>query len=182
MGFRLNVDLETGSGPTQEAYIRIDNYRFNKVTSEIILTTTTWLDVEKAHAFNRQYIDESLKNAVGLVSQDVLYYDNPESEGEEVKIPIVYKASVTEIEEVEFPIYEEQETIEETPYVSFDDNGDEVTKYKAEVVIKKVLVDKYTETKEVVKPELLENLYEFSYNVIKKKLAELFPEDKIERI
>ena len=31
MGFILNVDLETSAGPTQEAYIRIDNYRFNKV-------------------------------------------------------------------------------------------------------------------------------------------------------
>ncbi len=54
MGFRLNVDLETGSGPTQEAYIRIDNYRFNKVTSEIVLTTTTWLNKDKASSFIRK--------------------------------------------------------------------------------------------------------------------------------
>jgi hypothetical protein len=182
MGFRLNVDLETGSGPTQEAYVRIDNYRFNKVTSEIILTTTTWLSVEKAHAFNRKYLDENLKNAEGLVSQDVLYYDSPDSEGEEIKIPIIFKASTTQSEEIEFPVFEERESIEEVPYVSFDENGDEITKYKSKVVKKKVVVDNYIETKEVIKPELLENLYEFSYSVVKKELAELFPEDKIEKI
>ena len=182
MGFKLNIDLETGSGPTQEAYVRIDNYRFNKVTSEIILTTTTWLNIEKAHAFNRTYLEESLKNAEGLVSADVLYYPTPDSEGEEVSIPIVYKAPVAIREEVEFPIYEEQETIEEVPYVSFDENGDEITKYKDEIAVKKVLVDSHKEIREVIKPELLTNLYEFAYEVIKNKLAELFPEDKIEKI
>lgn len=182
MGFRLNVDLETGSGPTQEAYIRIDNYRFNKVTSELVLTTTTWLDVERAHAFNRKYLDENLKNAEGLVSQNVLYYPTPDSEGEELTIPIVFKAPLVETQEVEFPIYEDQESIEEIPYVSFDENGDEITKYKAEVVVKKVLVNSYTETKEVINTELLSNLYEFSYEVVRKKLTELFPEDKIEKL
>jgi len=72
MGFRLNVDLETGSGPTQEAYIRIDNYRFNKVTSELLITTTTWLNIEKAQAFNRKYLDENLKNAVGSCIRSAL--------------------------------------------------------------------------------------------------------------
>ena len=182
MGFILNVDLETQAGPTQEAYIRIDNYRFNKVTSEIILTTTTWLDIEKAHSFNRKYIDENLKNAQGLVSSDVLYYDTPESEGKEIKIPILFKAPIAVEEEIEFPIYEQKDFIEQVPYVSFDKNGDEVTKYKDEVVNKKVKVDSYIEKKQVIKPELLDNLYEFSYSVVKKKLAELFPEDKIEKI
>lgn len=182
MGFRLNVDLETGSGPTQEAYIRIDNYRFNKVTSELLITTTTWLNIEKAQAFNRKYLDENLKNAVGLVASEVLYYPSPDSEGEEITIPNVFKAAVVEEEEITFPIYEEQETIVQVPYVSFDANGDEVTKYKDEIRKIQLEVDSYKEVKRVVKPELLSNLYEFSYSVLFNELAELFPEDKIEKL
>lgn len=182
MGFRINVDLETGSGPTQEAYIRIDNYRFNKVTSDLLITTTTWLDVEKAHDFNRKYLDENLKNAVGLISAEVLYYPTPDSEGEEITIPNVFKAPVVQKEELTFPVYEEQETIVQVPYVSFDANGDEITKYRDEVQKLQVQVDSYKDTKQVVKPELLTNLYEFSYNVLFNELAKLFPKDKIEKI
>lgn len=182
MGFRLNVDLETGSGPTQEAYIRIDNYRFNKVTSELVLTTTTWLNVDKAHAFNRKYLDEPLKNAEGLVPADVLYYDSPDSEGVEVNIPILFKASLADIEEVEFPTYEQKEVIEQIPYVSFDSNGDEVTKYRDELVVKEVKTGSYKEKKEVINTQVLTNLYEHAYGIIKNKLSELFPIDKIEKI
>lgn len=182
MGFRLNVDLETGSGPTQEAYIRIDNYRFNKVTSEIVLTTTTWLNKDKAHSFNRKYLDESLKNAEGLVASNVLYYDGPESEGIEVEIPILFKAYLAETIEQEFDTFDKKEVIEQVPYVSFDSNGDEVTKYKDELVTKEIKTGSYKEKKDVINIEVLNNLYEYAYNVVKKKLAELFPEDKIEKI
>ncbi len=182
MGFRLNVDLETGSGPTQEAYIRIDNYRFNKVTSEIVLTTTTWLNKDKASSFNRKYLDEDLKNAEGLVAANVLYYDNPESEGVDVTIPILFKASLAETKEIEFPTFEKKEVIEQIPFVSFDSNGDEITKYRDELVTKEVQTGSYKEKKEVINIEVLNNLYEFSYNVVKNKLAELFPIDKIEKI
>jgi len=182
MGFRLNVDLETGSGPTQEAYVRIDNYRFNKVTSELVLTTTTWLNKDKAASFNRTYLDESLKNAEGLVSANVLYYDTPESEGEEVEIPILFKTSLAELTEIELPLYEKKEVIEQVPYVSFDSNGDEVTKYRDELIVKEVQTGSYKDKREVIDISVLNNLYEYSYSVVKKKLAELFPEDKIEKI
>lgn len=182
MGFRLNVDLETEAGPTQEAYIRIDNYRFNKITSEVILTTTTWLNKEKSHAFNRTYLEENLKNAEGLVSADVLYYPTGGKKEVEVAIPIIYRAPVAVVEEIEFPIYEEQETVEEVPYVSFDENGDEITKYKDQINLVKVKVGTKKEIRNKINPEIITNLYEFAYKVVKNKLAELFPEDKIEKI
>ena len=34
MGFIINADLETSQGPTQELYIRIDGFTFNKVTAQ----------------------------------------------------------------------------------------------------------------------------------------------------
>lgn len=181
MGFILNVDLETGSGPTQEAYVRIDNYRFNKVTSEIQLTTTCWLDVEKAHSFNREYLDQPLGNAIGLVPANVLYYPDVDSDGIEVTIPNIFKGSVATRKEIEIPTYEEVEKIVQVPYVSFDENGDEITLYKDEVVVEKEVISTEKVTKDVIDTELVTNIYEFGYGIIKDKLKEFFPEDKIEK-
>lgn len=182
MGFRLNVDLETSSGPTQEAYIRIDNYRFNKVTSELVITTTAWLDVEKAHSFNRKYLEESLKNAVGLIGTDVLYYPDSTSDGEDVKIPNVFKHSVAVEEEVEFNTYREVEKLVQVPYVSFNFDGEEVTKYKDEVVIEKEVSSTYKEKRSVIDPSVIENIYEYSYGVLRQHLIKLFPEGAIVKI
>jgi len=182
MGFKLNVDLETSSGPTQEAYIRIDNYRFNKVTSEIVLTTTSWLDIDKAHNFNRQYLEEPLKNAVGLIGAEVLYYPDAESEGEEITIPNVFKANVVVEQEVEFNTYKEVEKLVQVPYVSFDFNGDEITKYKDEIVVEKEIASSYKEVRKVIDPSVISNLYEYSYGVVKQNLKKLFPEETIEKI
>jgi hypothetical protein len=182
MGFRLNVDLETSSGPTQEAYIRIDNYRFNKVTSELILTTTAWLSEEKAHSFNRRYLEEPLKNAVGLIGSDVLYYPDHTQEGQELHIPNIFRAKVAVVEEVEFNTYREVEKLVQVPYVSFDFNGEEVTKYKDEIVIEKEIESSYTEKRSIINPEVLSNLYEYSYKVVKEQLKDLLPEEAIEKI
>ena len=97
-------------------------------------------------------------------------------------IPIIYRAPVAVVEEIEFPIYEEQETVEEVPYVSFDENGDEITKYKDQINLVKVKVGTKKEIRNKINPEIITNLYEFAYKVVKNKLAELFPEDKIEKI
>lgn len=182
MGFRLNVDLETSSGPTQEAYIRIDNYRFSKVTHELILTTTTWLNQEKAHSFNRKYLEEPMKNAVGLISAGVLYYPDPTSEGEEITIPNLFKHNVVVEQEVEFNTYREVEKLVQVPYVSFDFNGDEVTKYKDEIVVEKEIASSYTEKRNVLDASVITNLYEYSYNVVKQNLMKLFPEETIEKL
>lgn len=180
MGFKLNVDLETSSGPTHEAYIRIDNYRFNKVTSEVVVTTTCWLDITKAHSFNRKTIQEPLKNAVGLVASKVLYYDNEKSQGVEVTIPNLFKGFIVEKQEVVIPKYEVRQVNKKVPYISFDEMGEEITLTRTITETEEVRVGEDIEVKEVINPELLSDLYGFSYKIVKEKLKEIFPEDKIE--
>lgn len=180
MGFILNVDLETSAGPTHEAYIRIDNYRFNKVTSELTVTTTCWLSSQKAHSFNRQSIDEPLKNAVGLIGSKVLYYPDDVSEGVEIDIPNLFKGHIVEKQVVVTPIYENKVVNKEVPYISFDEMGEEITLMRTITESEKVKVGENKEVKEVINPELLSNLYDFSYKLVKNKLKELIPEDKIE--
>jgi len=179
MGFRLNVDLETSAGPTQEAYIRIDNYRFNKVTSELTVTTTCWLDSEKAHSFNRSTLDEPLGNAVGLIGSKVLYYPDEVSDGIELEIPNLFKGTVVEKKEIEVPIYENKQVTKKVPYISFDKMGEEITLTREVTETKKVEVGSNTVVKEVINPELISDLYGFSYKLVKEKLTEFFPEEQI---
>ena len=181
MGFILNVDLETSSGPTHEAYIRVDNYRFNKVTSELIVTTTAWLNAKKAHNFNRKYIDEPLKNAVGLIGSEVIYYNGEDNTGIEVSIPNLFKGKVTEVKSVEIPIYEQRPVEKEVPYISFDQDGEEITLTRKVTENEKVQVDTKTEIKEIINPEVLTNLFDYSYGVVKKELMKIFPESLIEK-
>ena len=180
MGFILNVDLETSAGPTQEAYIRIDNYRFNKDTSEVIVTTTCWLDPKKAHSFNRTSIEEPLGNAVGLIGSKALFYSDEDSEGTEIEIPNLFKGHVVEEQTVSTPIFENKKITKKVPYISFDEMGEEITLEREITEVKEVQVGNTLNVKKVINPELLGNLYEFSYGLVKKKLAEIFPEDKIE--
>jgi len=53
MGIRLQVDLETNRGPTNELYIRIDFFKINRTVGTITFTTTLWL--------NKELADNSLK-------------------------------------------------------------------------------------------------------------------------
>tara|TARA_R110000851_G_scaffold126767_5_gene258472 strand:- start:502 stop:1050 length:549 start_codon:yes stop_codon:yes gene_type:complete len=175
MGFILNIDLETSSGPTEQAYVRIDNYRFNKVTSEVLITTTTWLDYKRAQEFNREYLEDDLKNAQGLIGSKIIYYKDKDDEGQEINIPNQFKVKVAQVEEVSIPEYEDREVIKSKPYISFDENGDEITKYKDVIENEKVVVNESVEIKNKVNNELVSNLYEFAYGALKVELSKMFP-------
>ena len=90
MGFLVNVDLETTSGPTSEFYIRIENWKINRASNLITFTTTAWLNKEYATNFNRKYADDNKRNAVGLVGSKVVYYEDELSKGEKVNIKNLY--------------------------------------------------------------------------------------------
>jgi hypothetical protein len=87
MGFVLNVDLETSEGPSHEVYTRIESLSYNKVTSEVRFQLTYWLDRDHAIRFNRTYLSEERKNAIGLVQERVLYFEDDISDGKEVLLP-----------------------------------------------------------------------------------------------
>ena len=182
MGFILKgIDLETSSGPTQEAYIRIDNYRVNKVTSRLTYAISSWIDEESAQRFNREYFDEPRKNAIGLIAQEVVYYEEGDSEGQDVKIDNRYEVDLYKEEKVEIPIYEKVMKEEEVPYVSFDENGDEIEKIRTINVEKQEVVRVEEKIKQVIDNEILSNLAGYCYNHLKNELGKIFPVDNIEK-
>jgi len=179
MGFVLDVDLETSQGPSHEVYARIESFTFNKVTSMIQFQITYWQDRDHAIRFNRTYMSESKKSAIGLIQERVIYFSNAESEGEEYLLPHHMKVPVVRIEEIEVPIIEDVQVETEVPYVSFDENGDEITKYRK--VFKTEQKQTGTEVKEqqVIDGTLLKDTFGFCYGKVKEELSKFFPEEKI---
>lgn len=179
MGFILDVDLETSEGPSHEVYVRVESLTFNKVTMEVGFQLTYWESKEYAEKFNRISTDEQPNNCVGLIQERVLYFEDDESDGKEVLFPHHLRTKVVKVEQVEIPVFETKIIEEEVPYVSFDQDGEEVTKYRTVVTEEEVQVGVEIKEKELFDYSALSNIFEFAYNHTKKILGELIPEDKI---
>lgn len=179
MGLVMNMDLETSAGPTKEAYCRIDTYRVDKVTNRLRFAVTYWTDKESAAKFNRTYLEEGMKQAYGLFSSKVVYYPDQLSEGDEVDLPTFFDVRMADEIVVEEPILEEQEIEKEVPYISFDENGDEITKYRTVKKKEKVEVGSKTVKKNKIDNSIIGDLPEYCYQHITKELKKLFPNGKI---
>lgn len=180
MGFRLNVDLETSSGPSQEVYVRIESLVVNRVTAKARFQLTYWIDQDHAVKTNRQYVEEEVKPLIGLIQERVLYYEDENSNGIEILLPHMIDEDIAEEKEVEVPIFEKREITKEVPYTSFDENGDEITLYRTLVSKETIKVGTEIEKRKVIDVKLAENIFEFGYSRIKQMLGKHFPTDKIE--
>lgn len=182
MAIQLQVDLETQLGPTQEAYFRVDSYRVNKVLGELKFVISSWIDKESADNFKREYYDSPTKNAHGLLANKVIYFENEDSDGEEIELGNFFAVPLTVEKEVELPIYEEKTVTKEIPYISFDEMGDEITLYETKEVKEKVKTGVEKITKQVIVGEGELNPIELCYTTLEKEFAKHFPKDKIKRI
>lgn len=182
MGFKLNVDLETSEGPSHEVYVRIESLSYNKVTSEVMFQLTYWVDQDHAKAFNRKHLEEDTNHAVGLIQERILYFPDEDSDGVEILLSHHEVAKAAEQRDIEVPVFEIKTVNQEVPYISFDEDGEELTLYRTVAKQKEVQIGTKIETKNVIDTKLIENIFEFCYTVAKTKLMEFFPEDKIETI
>ena len=180
MGLRINVDLETSGGPTQELYVRIDTLNLNKVASKIKYFVSYWIDKDHALRFNRTYLEQARPGANGIVAREVVYYADENSDGTELTLPLLFETRPVSKQIITLPVYEMKPTVVEVPYVSFDENGDEVTKYRKIEEEKRVEVGKKEEERHIIDNEKLFNIQETCYEDMKKQLSEIFPLDSIE--
>lgn len=181
MGLRINAEVETNRGPTTELYFRIENWKVNLTLGQIRYTTTCWLSKKYADQFLREYYDEPLKNSVGLVSSKLVYYNDDIKDGKELDIPNSHTMYMYEEKEIEVPIYEEKEVSKELPYISFDENGEEITLYRTVKQKEDVLVRTESVTKKVMDYSV-NNLEEVTYKNFKQFLQNEFLEEHIEQI
>lgn len=180
MGLVLKVDLDTSGGSTKEAYIRIETCRINKVQAQLEFTTTCWLNKRLAGKFYRKYLDDPLTNAGGLIKKEVVYYkDENDVEGKEVTIENYFKVSTVKEVEIEDPVYETKVVKKTVPYISFDEDGNEVEKTKTVEKEEKVQVGTNKVNKKLIDYSLMEKPFELAYTHLKNVLSKDFPKSKI---
>ena len=180
MGLVLKIDLETNLGPTTEAYISIDSIRVNKTLAEVKFSLSAWLNKTYADKFFRKYKEDDLNNAKGQISSNVLYYENEDSNGDEITIPNYFaNIDLAVRKEVEVPIIEEVQKEKKIPQVSFDENGDEVTIERIVFETVKEQTGTKLEERSVVAYDSINAIEDFCYIYLKKELSKLFPNDKL---
>lgn len=179
MGLVMKIDLETSAGPTKEGYCRIDTYRIDKVTSRLRFAVTYWMSEKDAAEFNRTYLDEDLKQARSLFSSRVVYYPDQLSEGDEVDLPTFFDVNMAELITLDEPILEIQEVVKDVPYISFDENGDEVTKFRKVKSKEKVEVGRKTVKRDKIDNSIIGDLPAYCYTYIETELKKIFPNGKI---
>lgn len=183
MGLQINVDLDTNLGPTDEAYIRIETCRINKIQAQLEFTTTTWVDKDSADKFYRKYIDDPLTNSNGLLTKEVVYYKNQDDKsGTEVVIENYYKVKTVKTVTVEDPIYDIKITTKTVPYVSFDENGEEVIKEKEIEQEEKVQIGSNKVEKQLIDYTLMEKPFELAYEHLKAELSKTFPLESLVQV
>ena len=180
MGLTIKVDLDTSAGSTDQAYIRIETCRINKVQAQLEYTTTCWVNKKRASKFYRKYLYDPLTNAGGMIKREVVYYsDSEDLDGKEITLDNYFKVSTVNEVTVEEPIYEKQVVVKKVPYVSFDENGDEVEKIKIVEREEDVQVDTISKKRKLIDYSLMEKPFELAYKHLKDELSKHFPEDKI---
>lgn len=181
MGLRLNVDLDTNRGATKSAYIILETVRFNRVNTRVEYTTSFWYDKQAAEAFQKKEVGGELGSSDGMLQREIIYYKSKtDFKGTEITLPNYFMADIYRLETITEPIYEEQEVEREVPFISFDDEGNEVMKKKKVKKLEQVKVGENTIEKKLFDTSVIHNIFEYTYEQLKKELTQYFPADKLE--
>lgn len=181
MGFIINADIDTKLGPTNKMYIRIESFTFNKVMSELYFQITYWINEYESINFNKKILDDGDKNAEGLIGNKIILYQNKlDNIGESIELPLFIKTTPTIKKNIEIPIYKNKKIKKEIPYVSFDENGEEITAYRIVDEVVTEIVGYKKEVKDVIDNSLMENIYTFMYQKLHSELLNYFAEECIE--
>lgn len=169
MGLTIKGKFETEKGAASSVYLRVETITFKKIDSSFRCATTLWPSKSATSKVHNS------------IPSHVIYYNEENPEGLELEIPNMYVFDIFETHEIEEPVYEIQDVEEQVPYVSFDENGDEVTKYRTILKEEKVQVGEELIKKQVTNLDLVQqNLFETVYKKIEEKLTEIFPKESIE--
>ena len=159
MGLLLKGDFETEVGQSSELYLNIEGFNFRKADMSLFAPMAVWSSKEGSRIINK-----------------VIWYNGLEEDGVEVEIPNIFRIKLTDTVTLSEPIYEIREVAEEVPYISFDEEGEEITKYRKVLVEKKVAIGEEDVEQEIENIKLVQqDIFKTIYNHIEKELTQLFP-------
>jgi len=173
MGYILKGDFETTYGELAEIYTHIQSFHFNRSTGICTFSYTYWPDKSMADKHTPVYEGDTPTKTLTMIGEEIIKYDQS---GREIDIllPHSLNSFAGTVKTVEEPVYEEQSLIETVPYISFDENGDEVTKYKEVEKVNKVQIGTKNIIKNTFDPELIDSINTFGYKLLQKHLFKWF--------
>jgi len=180
MGYTLKGDFETTYGKLAEIYTHIQSFHFNRTTGICTFSYTYWPDKSTADTHTPAYEGDILSKAVSMLGPEIIKYQEDKSPTD-ILLPHSLKSFAGTVITIEEPVYEYETYIEEIPFVSFDENGDEITKYREVERQKKVQTGIQTVSKNAFDPDIVDFINPFGYEVLKKELLKWFqPQEIIE--
>lgn len=183
MGLTIKSELETNMGNTYSPYVVISSYSVSKTSAEISYRIN--------YFSNKEYWKQSLPTKISELalpknlpinatfSPGIILY-KCKKEWVEATLPQFFRVKLAEKKVIEIPITKKQEVVKEVPYISFDENGDEITKYREKKVIEEVEIGKEKVEEEIINYDLFDNPIAFAYTHLKKELEKLLVGVKIE--
>lgn len=169
----MSMDLDTDLGSSKEVYFRIENINLNRTIGKVGVAITYWINQEYSENFKHS-LDRIPK---GQISNLVVLYSDDRSLGEEIELPTFFEFNLTKPLTIKIPIYETKEIPEEVPYVSFDQLGRKITKYRTVIRKEKIQVGEKNDITQVLDPDIESSLVSWCYGQVKAKLAEYLPAD-----
>lgn len=176
MGVLLNMDLDTNLGASKQVYFRIENISLNRTFGKVGVAVTYWIDQSYSDSFKHS-LD---RNPRGLISNLIVFYKDETDIGEEIELPTFFEFDLSSPQQVKIPIYEIKEVPEEIPYISFDELGRKITKYRTVTRKIKEQVGEKTDITQVLDLDIENNLVSWCYGQVKAQLANLLPADLLE--
>lgn len=171
MAILLQGDIETNVGATKDIYCKVNTITVDKNAGTIQFSVTYWQDKDIAKDFGDLSKDPNYyQHTKNIVSADeILVYKG--NKPKTFTLPTLIRFKVVKVVKHMVPTYKKIEGTKQVPYVSFDENGDEITLYRTIWDVQKVKDGEKEVKTEVIKKELIENPWGESYNHLKKLLT-----------
>ena len=153
MGLIFNLDTDTVKGPTKSIYCRIDQITIQKEVDRIIISLSYFNSIEKT-------------SRIDSISYEVIVYEEGDTEGKEIRLPSVLKLDLKDTVVIKEPIYKQELVKEQVPYISFDELGEEITKYREVEVEKNVKIgEKEKESKISAYHAIQKDIFQFHFDI-----------------
>jgi len=169
MGLLFNLDTDTVKGSTKSIYCRISQITIQKDVNRVIISLSYYSNLEKTEP-------------VDSISYEVIIYDEENPEGNELRLPSVLKLDLTQKVVIKEPIYNKELVKENVPYVSFDEEGEEITKYRELEIEKNIKVGEEERELHISALDAIQkDIFQFCYNKVKEELSSIFPNIEIKK-
>lgn len=178
MGYIIKGDFDTSYGKLQEIYVRIESFHFARQTGMCSFSYTYWPDKSLSDQHTPVYEGDKVSKAATMLDTQIIMYHGKEN-FTDILLPHSIKVFAGTVKTVEEPVYEYQKYLEEIPYISFNENGDEITKIRTVISEKKVLTGTTPVSKTVFDNTVVNNIQVFGYNKLKEVLAEWIDQKNI---